>query len=218
MDVSLSSDAIKPLWIQLFRNIGFSKHYKRYVIVEPLCYLTENNSNIQLASVDQIVYHNVKFLGNQIAAYIDKDWGDDIEQILVFNKKYNIIIVTDEERLFKKQRLPELLTYLRKRPGIARNVVGLIHYHIDEPKLSCFDIEAIDQFTTEIKLINGLNQNGIVVSEADPRDSLEILKHGSEAFVNHLCTKLKIGEISIGGCLFQGNRIEPDSVSFKLLS
>ncbi len=216
MNLSLKSDIFKPFWAQLFLNIGYSKHYQRYVIVEPLGLLLKDEQIIKCLPVEPIVYPQVSALGNHIASYIDKEWGDCIEQILAFSKKYKTILLTDEDLIFQKGRLPELLIYLKKQPKIAQRVLGLIHYHIDEPRLSYSDIEAIDYFTTELKLVGGMNQIGIVVSEINPEDTLEAFETGKENFKNHLSSKLRGGKIDVVGSFFSGNQAKPVSIEIKL--
>jgi hypothetical protein len=216
MEFSLKAESLRPLWTQLYRNIGFSMHYQRYVIVEPLCYLIDNNSYIQCVSVDQIVYPQVEFLGKNIATYIDKEWGDSIEQVLVFNKKHNLIIVTDEELLFQKQRLPELLSYLSKDRQLAQKILGLVHYHVDEPQLSVGDIEAHDYFTSQMKLKGGKDQVGVIVSDNKPNNSLNSIALGEENFTNHMAIRLNQGFISIIGQIFTGKNKESFPVEVKL--
>ena len=170
MNLSLNRDALKPFWAQLFRNIGYSEHYQRYVIVEPLCYLIKDKQEIvQCIPVDPIVYPQVTCLGSHIASFIDRNWGDDIEQVLLLSKKYRLILLTDEESIFERQRLPEILRYLRKSPEMVTNVLGLVHYHFDEPNLSDGDIEAMTEFTKQMKSMGGANQMGLVVRERAKR-------------------------------------------------
>ncbi len=170
MDFALSFNVFKPLWTQLYRNIGYSKHYQRFVIVEPLGYLLQEGQRVRCVPVEPIVYPKVTALGKNIAAYIDQEWGDCLEQVLVFSKKYNTILLTDEELIFEKQRLPELIDYFKKQLT-AESVIGLVHYHIEEPELSFSDNEALNYFTTEIKKMSGSNQVGIVVSDDSPQET-----------------------------------------------
>jgi hypothetical protein len=215
MDISLSIDTFEPFWVQLHRNMGYSKHYQRFVIVEPLSFLIKEEHKIKCVPVEPIVYPQVTNLGENIAAYIDHEWGDCIEQVLVFSKKYNTILLTDEELIFQKQRIPEMLIYLKEHPKIAERVLGLVHYHIDEPKLSHADIEAINYFTTEIKSMGGSNQMGIVVSEANPQDTLNAYEAG-KSLGTFLSSKLKERQISLSGCFFSGYKEKPVPLDIKL--
>ena len=215
MDISLSIDTFEPFWAQLHRNMGYSKHYQRFVIVEPLSFLIKEENKIRCVPVEPIAYPQVTNLGENIAAYIDHEWGDCIEQVLVFSKKYNTILLTDEELIFEKQRIPEMLSYFKEHPKIAKQVLGLVHYHIDEPELSYADIEAINYFTTEIKKLGGSNQVGIVVSEADPQDTLNAYETGKN-LEPLLSSKLKERKISLSGCFFSGDQKKPVPLEIKL--
>lgn len=218
MSLTVRKEMLRPFWKQLYRNIGYSEHYQRYVVLEPLCYLAEENSSIKCVSVDQIVYPQVEFLGKHIAAYIDREWGDCIEQVLAFNKKYKVIIATDEELLFEKQRLPELLSYLDKNPDEAKKVLGLVHYHVDEPKFSRGDLDAIGYFAAEMKSKWARDQIGIILSEIDPSDSLTFWLQGDQNFVDHLSAKLAQNEIDIIASSFTGGNMEALPVQIKLVS
>lgn len=204
MCFNLNAESLRTLWAQLYLNIGYSKHYQRYVMVEPLCYFFEQNSIVHCASVDRLVYPQVGSLGKLVADYIDLEWGDCIEQVLIFDKRHNIIILTDEELIFTKQRLPEFLTYLSKDLKVAQKILGLVHYHVDEPQLSIGDIEAIDYFTAEIKRKGGNDQIGLIVSERNPTDTLNSLLHGQNNFENHISSKLRKGSIDVVGRSFNG--------------
>jgi hypothetical protein len=219
MNISLKRDIFKPFWAQLFRNIGYSEHYQRYVIVEPLCYLVEEKQSIiQCVPVDPIVYPQVEYLGSCIASFIDREWDDCLEQVLHLSKKYKIILLTDEELIFQKQRLPEMLVYLKNNQEIAKKIIGLVHYHFDEPSLSNGDIDAINWFTNELKSIGGKDQIGLVVSERDPSDTLEIIKLGEKTFENHLMAELFNGKIELVGKLFSGKERECFPIEIRLVS
>ncbi len=204
--VSVDLKLFKPFWAQLFENIGYSREYKRYVIVEPICYLAEYNGSInRCASVDSIVYD--LDLGPTVASFIDAERSDYVEQALVpyiQNKKYTYILITDNPVTFSKDRLPEFLNFLKRETQVLRVVRGLVHYHVDEPRLSGGDINAMIRFTKEIKSLGGTNQIGMLLSEKDPMDTLEIKKSGKKKFIEHLSAKLVDGRIDVVGELFTG--------------
>jgi len=52
--------------------------------------LIKEENKIRCVPVEPIAYPQVTNLGENIAAYIDREWGDCIEQVLVFSKKYNL--------------------------------------------------------------------------------------------------------------------------------
>ena len=201
MHLSVSSELLKPFWAQLFRNIGYSIEYKRHVIVEPICYLAEYApSTFKCVPIDPLVYGFD--LGPMVASFIDAESSDHVEQALVpyiLSKKYTYILISDNPITFSKDRLPEFLNYLRQNPRIVRKVRGLIHYHVDEPRLSEGDIEAMTLYTREIRLLGGVNQIGIVLSEKDPNDTFEIKKSGERKFIKHLTTKLQMRRIDVIG-------------------
>lgn len=206
MHLSINSELFKPFWAQLFQNIGYSREYKRYVIVEPICYLAEYKDSInRCVSVDSIVYD--LDLGPTVASFIDAERSDHIEQALVpyiLNKKYTYILITDNPITFSKNRLPEFLNYLKQKTQILRTVRGLVHYHVDEPRLSKGDIDAMIRYTREIKSLGGTNQIGMLLSEKNPKDTLEIRQSGKEKFIEHLSAKLVEGRIDVVGELFTG--------------
>lgn len=206
MQLAISSEVLRPFWAQLFQNIGYSREYKRYVIVEPVCYLAEySRSMCKCVPIDPIIYDEE--LGTRVASFIDEEHSNHLEQALVpyiLNKKYEYILLTDDPIIFSKERLPEFLSYLKQKPQIVRRLRGLVHYHIDEPSLSKSDLEAMTRYTRELKLLGGGNQIGLVISERDPKDTLRIRKSGEEEFIQHLSTKLKMGMIDVVGRLFTG--------------
>lgn len=206
MRLSISLELLKPFWAQLFRNIGYSVQYKRYVIVEPICYLAEYGpSTFRCVPVDPLVYD--LDLGPIVASFIDSERNDYVEQALVpyiLSKEYTYILISDNPITFSKNRLPEFVTYLKQNPQILKKVRGLIHYHVDEPRLSEGDLEAMTQYTQEIESLGGANQFGIVLSEKDPNDTFEIKKSGKRKFIEHLSTKLKMRRIDVVGESFTG--------------
>lgn len=210
MHLSISSELLKPFWAQLFRNIGYSIAYKRYVIVEPICYLAEYSpSTFRCVPVDPLVYDFD--LGSGIASFIDAERNDYVEQALVPYircKKYEYILIADNPVIFPRNRLTEFLNYLKQNPQVLEKVRGLIHYHVDEPRFSEGDFEAMTQYTNEIKSLGGADQIGVVLSERDPRGTLEIKKSGESKFIEHLSAKLKMRRIDMLGELFTG---KPDS-------
>lgn len=212
MHISISLELLKPFWAQLFRNIGYSIEYKRYVIVEPICYLAEYApSTFKCVPVDPLVFDFDP--GPMVASFIDAESDDYVEQALVpyiLSEKYTYILITDNPITFSKDRLPEFLNYLKQNPQITRKVRGLIHYHVDEPRLSEGDIEAMTRYTHEIGLLGGGNQIGIVLSEKDPSDTFEVKKSGERKFIKHLSTKLRMRRIDVIGQSFTGR---PDSHS-----
>ena len=220
MQVSIKSELFNPFWAQLFQNIGYSKVYNRYVIVEPLCYLTGNNTSFtECISIDSIVYGSASEIGNDVASFIDHERNDDIEQILtpyIRNEKYKYILLTDHECILPKSRLPETLNHLKQNPQILKRVQGLVHYHIDEPNLSEADFSAVTQFTREIKMMGGGNQVGMILSERDPEDTLVTKKLGKKEFGKHLASKLSRGSIDIVGELFTGKEGEHLPVEIRL--
>lgn len=219
MDISLKTSFFRTFWAQLYRNIGYSEHYNRYVIVEPLCYLVEDkNEIIQCVPIDPIVYPQVEHLGSHIASFIDREWSDCLEQILFFSKKYPLILLTDEELIFQKQRFPEMLIYLKNNPEIASTILGVVHYHFDEPRLSRGDIDAINHFTKVLKSMGARDQIGMIISERDPSDTLQIIKLGEKEFEDHLANKLTMGKIDLLGKLFTGKEREYFTVEIMLES
>jgi len=209
MNFPISSGLLRPFWAQLFRNIGYSVEYKRYIVVEPICYLVEcTASTFGCVSIDSLVYDFD--LGPNVASFVDAERNDYVEQALVpyiLDKKYRYILIADNPITFSKNRLTEFLSYLKQNPQISGKVRGLIHYHIDEPRLSEGDIEAMVLYTKEVKSLGGTNQIGVVLSEKNPEDTLEIKKLGKRKFIEHLSTKLKMRRIDVVGELFTG---EPD--------
>lgn len=220
MQVSIRSELFNPFWAQLFQNIGYSKVYNRYAIVEPLCYLTGNNTSFtECISIDSIVYGSGSEIGNNLASFIDHERNDDIEQVLtpyIRNEKYKYILLTDHECILPKSRLPETLNHLKQNPQILKKVQGLVHYHIDEPKLSEADFSAVTQFTRELKSMGGRNQIGMILSERAPEDTLEAKKLGEKEFVKHLSSKLRKGTIDVVGELFTGKEGEHFPVEIRL--
>jgi hypothetical protein len=206
MHLSISTELLRPFWAQLFQNIGYSIQYNRYVIVEPICYLVEcASSTLECVPIDPLI-HNFD-LGSGVASLIDAKRNDDIEQALVpyiQHKKYKYILVGDNPIIFPRNRLLEFLEYLKQNSQILRKVRSLIHYHLDEPRLSEADIETITLYTREVKSLGGTNQVGIVLSEKDPEDSLKIKKSGEKEFVDHMSIKLKMRRIDVIGELFTG--------------
>lgn len=204
--ISIDSKLFEPFWSQLFSNIGYSREYKRHVIVEPICYLVEREGSIEkFVPIDPLVYG--QGLGIRVASFIDEESSNHLEQALVpyiLNKKYKYILLSDSPVLLTKDRLREFLNYLKRKPHKVKELRGLVHYHIDEPKLSEADIDTMTLFTKEIKSLGGNSQIGIVVSERDPEDTLEISEFGKKGFIDHLSTKLKRGRIDVVGELFTG--------------
>lgn len=96
MQLLLNSKLFRPFWAQLFHNIGYSQEYKRHVIFEPICYLTEYRRSIsKCVPIDPIVYDSNSDLGDEVASFIDIERNDNIEQVLVpyiQNKKYKYIL------------------------------------------------------------------------------------------------------------------------------
>jgi hypothetical protein len=219
MQVSVRSEIFNPFWAQLFQNIGYSKVYNRYVIVEPLCYLTGNNTSFtDCISIDSIVYGSGSKIGNNVASFVDHERNDDIEQVLtpyIRNEKYRYILLTDHECILPKSRLPETLNHLRQNPRILKRVRGLVHYHIDEPNLSEADFNALSQFTGELKSMGGANQVGMILSDREPVDTLEAKKLGKKEFVKYLFSKLSKGTIDIVGELFTGKEGEHFPVEIR---
>lgn len=208
MQLLLNSELFKPFWAQLFHNIGYSQEYKRHVILEPICYLTEYRRSIsKCVPIDPIIYDSNLDLGNEVASFIDVERNDDIEQVLVpyiQNKKYKYILLTDNYLIFPKLRLPGFLNYLKRKPKILERLRILVHYHIDEPRLSKGDLDTMIQYTKEVKSLGGRNQIGMVLSERNPEDTLEIRKSGKKEFIEHLSTKLRMGRIDVVAELFTG--------------
>jgi hypothetical protein len=206
MQLSISLELLTPFWAQLFRNIGYSIEYRRHVVVEPICYLAEAATSVfKCVPIDPLVFDFDP--GPMVASFIDARSDDYVEQALVpyiLSEEHTYILITDNPITFSKDRLPEFLNYLRQNPQIARKVRGLIHYHIDEPRLSESDIEAMTRYTHEVRSLGGGNQIGIVLSERDPSDTFEIKKSGERKFIAHLSTKLRMRRIDVIGWAFTG--------------
>jgi hypothetical protein len=214
MHLSISSGLLKPFWVQLFLNIGYSTAYRRYVIVEPICYLAQDSpSTLKCVPIDPLVCGREVNLGNAVASFIDAERNDDIEQALypyIQREECRYILIGDDPIIFQKGRLRGFQNYLEQHPQTLRKARGLIHYHVDEPRFSEGDVETIALYTKEIKSLGGANQIGVVLSEKDPRDTLEIKKSGERKFVEHLSAKLKMRRIDVVVELFTG---KPDSHS-----
>ncbi len=222
MQVSIRSEVFKPFWAQLYRNIGYSSEYGRYTILEPICFLVDNGRLItKCVPIDPIVYGRNSNIGTDVASFIDHERNDCIEQVLVpyiLSEKYKYILLTDNELIFPRSRLPTILNYLKRKPSILKRLTGLVHYHVDEPQLSEGDRNAMTWFTKNMKLMGGRNQIGMVLSETEPEDSLEIRALGKEKFVEHLSTKLGKGKISFSGELFTGKIGAQCPIEIKIYS
>lgn len=208
MKLAINSTVFKPFWDQLFHNIGYSREYERYVIVEPVCYLTEYDAPItHCVPIDPIVYG--WDLGASVASFIDENASEHLEQALVhfiLDDKYKYILISDEPLIFPKLRLLEFLNYIKRNRRILKGLRGLVHYHVDEPELSKGDFNAMELYTSEIKLLGGKDQIGIVLSERDPQDTLDIVRLGKEIFVEHMSNKLREQKIDVLGELFTGEK------------
>ena len=218
MQLAISSELFTTFWTQLFQNIGYSRVYKRFVILEPVCYLIGYNNSIHnCVPIDPLVYP--WDIGTEVANVLDEERSAHIEQILVpyiMNNKYSYILLSDEPLIFQRQQLPTFILYLQKNPYILKCMKGLIHYHIDEPCHSKADIQTMLQFTSELISLGGNNQIGLIISEQNPNDTLEVKKHGMEPFITHLSTKLKKDKIDIEGLLYTGYRNEISSIDIKI--
>ena len=208
MKLAVNSTVFKPFWDQLFHNIGYSREYERYVIVEPVCYLTEYEASIKdCVPIDPIVYG--WDLGARVASFIDEQASNHLEQELVpfiLDDKYKYILISDGPLIFPKSRLPEFLDYIKRNRRILKGLRGLVHYHVDEPELSKGDFDAMELYTNEIKLLGGKDQIGIVLSERDPQDTLDIVRLGKEVFVEHMAKKLGKQKIDVLAELFSGEK------------
>lgn len=218
MKLAINSTVFKSFWGQLFHNIGYSREYKRYVIVEPVCYLTEYEASIKdCVPIDPIVYG--WDLGTGVASFIDENASNHLEQALVpfiLDDKYKYILMSDEPLIFAKSRLPEFLNYIKQNRRILKGLRGLVHYHVDEPELSKNDFDTMELYTSEIKLLGGKDQIGIVLSERDPQDTLDIVRLGKEIFVEHMANKLRKQKIDVLGELFTGEKDFHSSVEIRI--
>lgn len=218
MQLAINAEVLRPFWVQLFRNIGYSRVYKRHVVLEPVCYLTKHKGSIdECAPIN--TFEQEKHLGKAIASFIDSNWGDHLEQWLVpyiSDEKFRYILLADNPMYPPEESLINFLDFLKRERNVAQKLKGLIHYHIDEPNLSERDILAMTWFTKEVKLLEAKDQICIVVSERDPMDTLSIKKTGERRFIQHLSRKLKVGEIDVSGQLFTGDQRFHSLVKVKI--
>lgn len=219
--LSLRPKAFDRFWIQLYKNIGHSWRYRRFVIVEPKFGLVIENESVRLGTnLDALTCRGQ--VGEHAADFVNQ-FDETDEQVLepfIGDKRYSYILLSDE---FPRISEPEThLDRLLKTLGDAeeaRNVHGLVHYHIREPTLNRKDYEALALFTRKIKAIGGCNQIGMVVSDESPSDTLRVWneKHPREYFVEHLRNKLEEGRISVSANFFDGSDDSHPEVSVRIV-
>jgi hypothetical protein len=218
MQLVICAEILRPFWVQLFSNIGYSRVYKRYVVLEPVCYLTGYENSIDKCVPIGVSRHD-KHPGKTIASFIDSNWGDHLEQWLVpyiLDKKFKYILLADNPMSPSQENLVEFRNLLRRKPNVIKKLIGLIHYHIDEPYLSDSDISAMTWLTKEVKLLGAMNQVCIVVSEKEPLSILKSRKIGEEGFIRSLSINLQTGKIDVSGWLFTGEQGIYSSVEIKV--
>lgn len=212
MRIVLEKSLLNEFGRRLYENIGYSHHYLRYVIVEPVVLLQKKGGKLKaLTSVEE--FKSQKNLGNQVAEFLDSEWGNDIDQILlpyILHKECPYILLSEDRRIapIAKSRILNFLERVGQDTGLIRSVYGIAHYHIDEPDFSPQDQNTLTMFSRGLISLGGRSQLGLLFSEKDPRDSLSLLQNGKDKFVRHYLQKVADGDTIIRAKLFGGRSVE----------
>lgn len=191
---------------RLYENIGYSHHYLRHVIVEPVLLLQEKSGKIKaMTSVEE--FKSQKNLGKHVAEFLDSAWGNDIDQTLlpyILTKEYSYIILSEDKRIapIAKSKIVSFLERVKQNSQLIRDVCGIAHYHIDEPDFSAEDEKTLTNFSRVLISLGGRSQLGLLFSERNPADSLSLLDKGKDRFVRHYVQKVADGGITVKAKLF----------------
>ncbi|MCI4352063.1 MAG: hypothetical protein L3K14_01555 [Thermoplasmata archaeon] len=208
----MALDTLDPFWIQLYKNIGYSTEFHRSVVVEPICALFGIRGSVRtLRRLDLLVCRGNR--GKHAAKFIDRERSEFLEQWLlpyILDERWSCILLTNEtpsEQEDEEEYPPR--KFLRSIAGPSSNangLLGLLHYHVDEPELSAKDLEFMKWFASRAKKLGAPNQLGMIASESDPADSLALRQTSSmEEFVKHMRRKLQIGQVDLVANVFDGS-------------
>jgi hypothetical protein len=208
----ITIEKLDAFWIQLYKNIGYSEEYHKSVIVEPICALLGENDSVRaLKRLDLLVCKGYR--GRHAADFIDRERSEFLEQWLlpyILDEKGRCIVIPNEtpsERENEDEYPPRIfLRSLLTKPQKAKVLLGLLHYHVDEPKLSARDARFMRWFAERAKKLGASNQIGMVLSEREPADSLSLRQEASKVeFIKHMRHKLRMGKIDLTANLFDGS-------------
>jgi len=203
--------ALDVLWAQLYKNIGYSTEYERFVVVEPVCVLLGEAGSLKtLRVLDPLVCRGYR--GRHAAEFIDQRRSEFLEQWLVpyiQDRQYSYILLPVEfpsEEGDVNYPARTILRSLGRERNVAGHVLGLLHYHVNEPRLSSQDLGFMTWFARPALESGAPKQIGLVVSERDPTDSFSQRQSGSKAvFIEHMRRKLLLGGVDLDARQFDGS-------------
>ena len=221
-ELCIDRSLLRDFFQQLYDNIGFSRYYNRFIVIEPLCFLKVKRTKVyRIVPIDGLAFEPC--IGKVLASYIDSIAPDEqIEQsflpyIHYSSSKY---ILLSEDRHLKpisRECLALFLSHLKKHPNMISRTMGFAHYHINETELSQEDRSVHIRLSKEFELMGSESLMGLVISEDDPSDSLPLIHLGKAVFVNHMSMKLKNQSIRITGEVFTQQNKHGVPLNIKIL-
>jgi len=216
--IAISKGFLRDFFSILFHHIGYSQHYKRYVIVEPVCVITCIDGRVtSCKSVDALV-DNYYDIGSLAASEIDRECGDRIEQVFIsdLRQQKDYISYGDNPIIFPYERLPRLIKFLQENMDLLPTVSGLIHYHVNEPWLSEGDLKTLAKYSQTIIGMGGQRQLGLVLSEEDPSDSIKMTPLRKKDYIELMIRKCKTGTVRIIGAIFADEQVKDLQITLDI--
>lgn len=209
-EVMITSSFLERFFSHIFSHIGWSKFYKRHIIVEPVCYIERvGNKLMGCCSIDELIYKS-NSVGKITSEIIDIESSDFIEQAMVHDllEKKEYVLICDNPILFPYERIPKFIECLKVDYKIVPKVAGIVHYHIDERALNENDVKTLQYFTKRIIEMGGRSQIGLVISQQDPTASFKLLSAGESEFIRFLFDEVRDNKITVSGKMFFQERVE----------
>lgn len=213
MNLMVKRHFLGSFFEMLFNSIGYSDFYDKYVIVEPIGLFRIDGSEIkELFDLSQLLY-DINRLGDRVATVIDMEAGGFIEQ--AFTLWEHFIFICDSPVLFPHNRTLDLIAYLKENRDKIGLFDGVVHYHIDQPFLNCYDIEATKWILKEISRYGKTELVSLVISQNGFKNTIEKIEHGLDSFKNHMFSEYYAGNIIVAGNKFYRGKVKELKISIE---
>jgi len=205
----IKKNLLNVLFSDLFSHIGWSNFYKKYVLVEPIWYIKNEEDIItDFICIDDLIYNFNDSFGKIIANIIDENASEFIEQAFIEENKN--IFICDNPILFPHDRVKDFHNYFLIHKDEISQIGGLIHFHLNEKDLNEQDIKVLSNFFADIAKINAENNYlGMIISQKNLTGNNNILENENN-YINYSIHQFNENNISLSGKLFQTDEIVED--------
>lgn len=187
------------------------------MVVEPVAALFGGGTSVSsLEMLDPLVCAGER--GTHAAQYFDEGIDSDREQFIGPRLEYTLLSSEHPPRDWEDPApLSLFLDKLKGDPRLALRLLGVVHYHADDPFLGPRDFSAMTLFAAGVRDLSGPSQVGMVLSDSRPLDSFTLrMAVSRDEFVRHMRQKVGSGQLDVTANLFDGMETLPPPVRVEL--